>query len=252
VKVDVVMVRIRTHVMYGRGLHNIYIHLHCIVFQLLRRDCFSPDAVCLQPHGVRVDAVWGTCSVSTARARSLHELSVGRTASRDRPAPCILLAVAADQLGFFAIACVAVNGRCVRPAARHVKARHQRHRATFNRYPPGHGTDTSTTSTTTPSHLFSRRAPCSLSNPSAPCTYSSDHFCWELGAAAMIGALLEHTSPKTLAVAAIAILCLLKVAQWIDVERKIRSLGGRAPRIRTWLPLGPYLPLALSPPLNLH
>lgn len=54
----------------------------------------------------------------------------------------------------------------------------------------------------------------------------------------MIEGILEHASPKMVVVAVVAILALVKVTQWITTEWKIRSLGGRAPRIKTWLPGG--------------
>jgi len=41
-------------------------------------------------------------------------------------------------------------------------------------------------------------------------------------------------------VAVVAILTLVKVTQWITNEWKIRTLGGHAHRIRTWLPGGMY------------
>ena len=58
---------------------------------------------------------------------------------------------------------------------------------------------------------------------------------------AMVGNILDHVLPKTLAIAIVAVLCLVKVSQWIKIELKIRALGGHAPKIRTWLPYGIYL-----------
>ncbi|RDW85084.1 hypothetical protein BP6252_02674 [Coleophoma cylindrospora] len=52
----------------------------------------------------------------------------------------------------------------------------------------------------------------------------------------MLDAIIAHASPKTLAIAIATILVLLKIKQWISVERQIRALGGHAPRIKTWLP----------------
>jgi len=54
----------------------------------------------------------------------------------------------------------------------------------------------------------------------------------------MIEQILEHTSPKSIIAALFAVLALVKVTQWINNERKIRALGGRAPVIKTWLPFG--------------
>jgi hypothetical protein len=59
----------------------------------------------------------------------------------------------------------------------------------------------------------------------------------------MIEGILEHASPKLVVVAVVAILTLLKVTQWITTEWKIRSLGGHAYRVKTYLPGGTYPPL---------
>lgn len=56
--------------------------------------------------------------------------------------------------------------------------------------------------------------------------------------ATMIDSLLEHVHPKSLAVAIVVLLVLAKFSQWVNKERKIRALGGHAPKIRTWLPYG--------------
>jgi cytochrome P450 len=52
----------------------------------------------------------------------------------------------------------------------------------------------------------------------------------------MIEEILQHASPKLVFVAVVAILILVKVTQWITTEWKIRSLGGHAYRVKTWLP----------------
>lgn len=52
----------------------------------------------------------------------------------------------------------------------------------------------------------------------------------------MIDSFLEQIHPKTLAVAVVALLILVRISQWVNKERKIRGLGGHAPKIRTWLP----------------
>jgi hypothetical protein len=56
----------------------------------------------------------------------------------------------------------------------------------------------------------------------------------------MIEEILQHASPKLVVVAVIAILVLVLVTQWITTEWKIRSLGGHAHRVKTWLPGGMY------------
>jgi hypothetical protein len=53
----------------------------------------------------------------------------------------------------------------------------------------------------------------------------------------MIEEVFEHTSPKTIAIAAVAIFAVVKVAQFINNEFKIRRLGSHAPKVRSWLPL---------------
>jgi hypothetical protein len=54
----------------------------------------------------------------------------------------------------------------------------------------------------------------------------------------MIEEIFEHATPKMVVVAISAILILVLVTQRITTEWKIRSLGGHAPRVKTWLPLG--------------
>jgi hypothetical protein len=54
----------------------------------------------------------------------------------------------------------------------------------------------------------------------------------------MINEILERASPKTLAIAVVAIFVLFKITQWIKAELKIRALGGHAPKVRTFLPYG--------------
>jgi hypothetical protein len=62
----------------------------------------------------------------------------------------------------------------------------------------------------------------------------------------MIEEILQHASPKLVVVAVVAILTLVKATQWITTEWKIRSLGGRALRVKTWLPGGILHPLTIS------
>ncbi|TVY85472.1 Cytochrome P450 52A1 [Lachnellula suecica] len=52
----------------------------------------------------------------------------------------------------------------------------------------------------------------------------------------MIEEILEQVSPKTLILAVVGALFLLKTAEWINRERKIRALGGRTRRNPTWYP----------------
>lgn len=54
----------------------------------------------------------------------------------------------------------------------------------------------------------------------------------------MIGALLDHISLKNLFSGLIIVYILFKITQWLNTERKIRALGGHAPRIPTYLPFG--------------
>jgi hypothetical protein len=49
-------------------------------------------------------------------------------------------------------------------------------------------------------------------------------------------AILQHASPKTIAVALLAMYIVLETTQWTNTERKIRALGGHALRLETWLP----------------
>ena len=67
--------------------------------------------------------------------------------------------------------------------------------------------------------------------------------------AKMIEEIFEHASPKMVAVAVVAILILVLVTQYITTEWKIRSLGGHAHRVKTWLPLG-ISPLVLQRSTN--
>lgn len=56
----------------------------------------------------------------------------------------------------------------------------------------------------------------------------------------MIDIILDRASPKTIAIAVFAIFVLVKLTQRLNKERKIRALGGHAPRIPTWLPFGKF------------
>ena len=67
-------------------------------------------------------------------------------------------------------------------------------------------------------------------------------------AAKMIEEILQHATPKLVVVAVIAIFALVKVTQWVTTELKIRSLGGHAHRVKTWLPGGMSSPLFISTP----
>ncbi|KAL3419033.1 cytochrome P450 52A5 [Phlyctema vagabunda] len=53
----------------------------------------------------------------------------------------------------------------------------------------------------------------------------------------MLEAVLQHVSPKTLAIAIVAVFLLLKLKSWVSDELKIRALGGHALKIRAYLPL---------------
>jgi hypothetical protein len=54
----------------------------------------------------------------------------------------------------------------------------------------------------------------------------------------MIEQILQQTSPKTITIACVLIYTLVKVAGWLNIELKIRALGGHAPKAKTWLPWG--------------
>jgi hypothetical protein len=56
----------------------------------------------------------------------------------------------------------------------------------------------------------------------------------------MIEELIEKVDVKSTAVFVVGAAALLQVAQWINVNVKIRSLGGRAYRVKTWLPGGAF------------
>lgn len=56
----------------------------------------------------------------------------------------------------------------------------------------------------------------------------------------MIQNILEQASPKTLAIAIVFTFTLVRLASWINTEYKIRSLGGRARKAKTWLPWGTH------------
>ena len=62
----------------------------------------------------------------------------------------------------------------------------------------------------------------------------------------MIEEILQHATPKLVVVAVVAIFALVKVTQWVTTELKIRSLGGHAHRVKTWLPGGMSSRLFLS------
>jgi len=65
--------------------------------------------------------------------------------------------------------------------------------------------------------------------------HGSVRFC---KSAIMIEDILKHTSPLNIAIAAITVYIVLKITGWVRVELRIRALGGRAPKIRTYLPWG--------------
>ncbi|KUJ23955.1 putative cytochrome 52A4 [Mollisia scopiformis] len=53
----------------------------------------------------------------------------------------------------------------------------------------------------------------------------------------MIEEILTHVKGRTLLGGIVVVGLLWKIVQWIDTSRKIRALGERAYRVRTWLPL---------------
>jgi hypothetical protein len=56
--------------------------------------------------------------------------------------------------------------------------------------------------------------------------------------AIMIDEILGRVDIKGAAIIFVVVLAVLKVTQWINASLKIRSLGGRAYRVKTWLPAG--------------
>ena len=56
----------------------------------------------------------------------------------------------------------------------------------------------------------------------------------------MIEELIQNLSTTRVIVALLLIYCLVKLTQHLKKERKIRALGGYAPKVRTYLPLRKY------------
>lgn len=56
----------------------------------------------------------------------------------------------------------------------------------------------------------------------------------------MIEQLLAQASIKSVALAAVVVFVLVRVVRWIDIEIRIRKLGGHARRAKTWLPYGQF------------
>lgn len=54
----------------------------------------------------------------------------------------------------------------------------------------------------------------------------------------MIEDIINHTSPKTIGAALVAVVILWNITSWITNERKIRALGAHAPRVKAYLPWG--------------
>ena len=56
----------------------------------------------------------------------------------------------------------------------------------------------------------------------------------------MIEDILQHLSPKTIAIAAIVVFSLVKISKRFSDERKIQALGGHAPELPSYLPFGTF------------
>ena len=56
----------------------------------------------------------------------------------------------------------------------------------------------------------------------------------------MIEELLQSLSPGRVLLAAIVVYTIVLYSRRILVEREIRTLGGHAPKVRTYLPLGDF------------
>jgi hypothetical protein len=54
----------------------------------------------------------------------------------------------------------------------------------------------------------------------------------------MIDGIIAYVSIKTVWLAIIVAYALLTISKWISDERKIRVLGGHAPKIPSYLPYG--------------
>jgi len=54
----------------------------------------------------------------------------------------------------------------------------------------------------------------------------------------MIDDIIAYVSIKTVCLAVILAYALITVSKWISDERKIRALGGHAPKIPSYLPFG--------------
>jgi hypothetical protein len=54
----------------------------------------------------------------------------------------------------------------------------------------------------------------------------------------MIDDIIAYVSIKTVCLAIVVAYCLITVSKWISDERKIRALGGHAPKIPSYLPYG--------------
>jgi hypothetical protein len=64
----------------------------------------------------------------------------------------------------------------------------------------------------------------------------------------MIEEIFHHVSITRVLVAFVVVLSLIWFTKWINTERKIRALGGHAPRIRTYLPGGNLTPEPFTKP----
>lgn len=56
----------------------------------------------------------------------------------------------------------------------------------------------------------------------------------------MLETLIQHLSPKTLAVALALFYAVIKLAAWRVEERRICALGGHAPSETSYIPFGQY------------
>lgn len=54
----------------------------------------------------------------------------------------------------------------------------------------------------------------------------------------MIEDIISRVSPKTLIVAVVAVVAIIKLTTWLSNERKIRALGGHAKKVNTKFPFG--------------
>ena len=64
----------------------------------------------------------------------------------------------------------------------------------------------------------------------------------------MIEELLKFLSIGRVLLAAVVVYCLVFYSRRLLVNREVRALGGHAPKVRTYLPLGTFLHVRILEP----